>query len=66
VDIGILFRDLGSETRVSLRTSESIDAAHIASLFGGGGHSRRAGWTEPQPAEVAVPRIVERCQAEMG
>lgn len=66
VDIGILFRDLGSETRVSLRTSESIDAARIASLFGGGGHSRRAGWTEPQPAEVAVPRIVERCHAEMG
>lgn len=33
------------EYKVSLRTDESVDAARIASFFGGGGHMRAAGCT---------------------
>ena len=33
------------EYKVSLRTSEKVDAAGVASFFGGGGHARAAGCT---------------------
>lgn len=33
------------EYKVSLRTSEKVDAAEVASFFGGGGHARAAGCT---------------------
>ena len=45
-DVAILVRELGPlETRVSLRTTPSVDATAIAAAFGGGGHARRAGCT---------------------
>jgi bifunctional oligoribonuclease and PAP phosphatase NrnA len=45
-DIAILVRELGPlETRVSLRTTPSVDATAIAAAFGGGGHTGRAGCT---------------------
>ena len=33
------------EYKVSLRTSEKVNAAEVASFFGGGGHARAAGCT---------------------
>lgn len=66
VEIGILFRDLGKSTRVSIRTARLIDAARLAGAFGGGGHSRRAGWIDALPWESVVARVVERCRTELG
>lgn len=44
--VTLLLRELGpSETRVSIRTADGVDATRIAAAFGGGGHVRRAGCT---------------------
>ncbi len=46
VDCAIFMYQTGVlEYKVSLRTSESVDAAEVASFFGGGGHARAAGCT---------------------
>ena len=40
-----LFSEQGGRVRVSMRTSERLDAAELAKVFGGGGHARAAGCT---------------------
>ncbi len=40
-----MYQTVGLEYRVSLRTSEKVDAAAVAAFFGGGGHARAAGCT---------------------
>ena len=62
-DISILLREVGSRgTRVSLRVSEAIDATRIATVFGGGGHARRAGCTIEAPAAEAVNELLLVCE----
>lgn len=63
--VTILFRDLGTSTRVSLRTEPGVDAAAIAGLFDGGGHLRRAGCTLPVPAERAIEFVLEACRPHL-
>ena len=59
-DVTLLLRELGpDETRVSVRTSEAVDATAIASRFGGGGHVRRAGCTVPQHVSEAVALVLD-------
>jgi phosphoesterase RecJ-like protein len=59
-EVTLLLRELGpAETRVSIRTAESVDATTIASAFGGGGHARRAGCTVHEHLDRAVPLVVE-------
>ena len=69
--VTLLLRELGpAETRVSIRTAEGVDAIRIASSFGGGGHSQRAGGmsrtdlaealtTTIQAAEASIPRTAD-------
>lgn len=58
-DVTLLLRELGpAETRVSIRTSEAVDATTIAAIFGGGGHARRAGCTAPVAADAALVEIL--------
>ena len=46
VDCAIFMYELGvQEYKVSLRTSEAVDAAKVTTVFGGGGHDRAAGVT---------------------
>ena len=46
VDCAIFMYEISTcEYKVSLRTSEAIDAAAVTMVFGGGGHSRAAGVT---------------------
>jgi phosphoesterase RecJ-like protein len=60
-DVVLLLRELGPrETRVSIRTSDAIDATTIAAAFGGGGHARRAGCTAPLPPSDALDQLVRR------
>jgi bifunctional oligoribonuclease and PAP phosphatase NrnA len=58
-DVTLLLRELGgAETRVSVRTTDAVDATRIASQFGGGGHARRAGCTSPMSPERTLERII--------
>ncbi len=46
IDCAIFMYELGlQEYKVSLRTSEAVDASKVTSVFGGGGHDRAAGVT---------------------
>ncbi len=66
-DISILARASGpTETRVSLRVSEAVDATEIAREFGGGGHARRAGCTIAAPADTAVEQLLDVCERVLG
>ena len=67
-DVTLLLRELGpAETRVSIRTADTVDATRIAAIFGGGGHARRAGCTAPAAAHVALAEILAAIgQGEAG
>jgi phosphoesterase RecJ-like protein len=65
-DVVVLLRELeGGGTRVSLRTTDAVDATGIAARFGGGGHRQRAGCTLPSPLEDAVPLVLAACEAAL-
>lgn len=58
-DVTLLLREMGpAETRVSIRTSERVDATKVAAEFGGGGHARRAGCTAPLDPPATLTRIL--------
>jgi len=66
VQISILFRELEGGTRVSIRTVPGVDAAVIAAVFGGGGHTRRAGCRVEMGADLAIPRVLEASRRQLG
>ncbi|HEX6972413.1 MAG TPA: bifunctional oligoribonuclease/PAP phosphatase NrnA, partial [Limnochordia bacterium] len=54
VELALSFREVGPrETRVSLRSKESVDVSALAAQFGGGGHVRAAGCTLHLPLDEA-------------
>ena len=61
-DVALLLREIGpTSTRLSVRTTDAVDATEIAAAFGGGGHARRAGCTigmAPGEALHEVLRVV--------
>ena len=60
VYVGVLCREKpDGSIRVSLRTTEQVDAAEIAKCFQGGGHKRAAGCTINDTVANARDRIVE-------
>lgn len=62
--ITLLFRQIGeSATRVSIRTSDAVDATRIAADFGGGGHARRAGCTVQAPLAWSIEPVIASCLA---
>ena len=59
----ILFKDRGSETRVSVRTRPGgVDATVLCGTWGGGGHARAAGATLAAPLTDAVREVVRRAE----
>ena len=65
-DITLLLRETRDEaTRVSIRTSPSVNAAEIARPFGGGGHVRRAGCTVPSVMSQAVTEVLAVCDIQL-
>lgn len=64
--IAILFRDLGTSTRVSVRAGDGVDAAAIAGVFDGGGHRSRSGCTLRVPADRAIPLVLEACRPHLA
>ena len=53
-------KDVGAETRLSVRTRDGgVDAIELTSAFGGGGHARAPGATVESPLEAARPKVLE-------
>ncbi|MEO7118366.1 MAG: DHH family phosphoesterase [Candidatus Limnocylindrales bacterium] len=53
-EVVIVFKDLGPQSRISVRTREGgVDATVLTGLFGGGGHARAAGATIEVPIDEA-------------
>ena len=59
-----VIRERGDGVKVSLRSSDSVDVAAIASRFGGGGHYHAAGLSLDCKAEEAA-KIIERIFSEI-
>lgn len=58
-DVTILFKDVGDEVRISIRTRDGgVDATRLAGAFGGGGHERAAGATHAGPFAVARDAVL--------
>lgn len=66
VEIGLLLREVGGSTRVSIRTVPGINAAAIAAVFDGGGHLRRAGCTIPTTSPDAIRHLIEECRRHLS
>ena len=60
-----LLRELGNgrSLRVSLRSKGTVNVAHVAETFGGGGHRNASGCTVDGPVEEAARRVEEALQA---
>ena len=65
VKVAVLFRDLGSATRVSVRTVGGVDAAAIVAGFGGGGHRSRAGCVADGPLGETIDALLAAARAEL-
>ena len=66
-EVVLLLRELGPlETRVSVRTTPSVDATAIAAAFGGGGHTGRAGCTVPRSAAEAARLVVTMAEQQIA
>lgn len=57
-EVGILFRDLGKDVRISLRSHGTVDVSKIAQAFGGGGHKAASGCTLNTTLDEAVRLVV--------
>lgn len=59
VEVGIYIRERGDgESKVSLRSVNTLDVAELASMFGGGGHVRAAGYSVKTDAVEENIRIL--------
>lgn len=59
VDAGVTIRELEDGCKISLRTSENMDASRICARFGGGGHLRAAGCNHPGTAEQVCRAVLQ-------
>lgn len=66
-EIAILLRESRpGETRVSIRTLGSVNAADVAMEFGGGGHDRAGGCTIAAGVGTARHRLIEACERHLA
>jgi phosphoesterase RecJ-like protein len=62
-EVAILFKDVGAQTRLSVRTrDDGVDATVLTGVFGGGGHARAAGATVDLPSVEALPVVLKEAQ----
>ena len=58
-EVAILFKAVGAQTRLSVRTRDGgVDATELTGAFGGGGHARAAGATVEMPFDRARPEVL--------
>ena len=66
-EITVLLREVGPDaTRVSIRTTDAVDATEIAAAFGGGGHARRAGCTISMAPAQALDEVLTAAAPAMA
>jgi phosphoesterase RecJ-like protein len=62
-EVAILFKDHGTDTRISVRTKPGgVDATVLTGFFGGGGHARAAGATVPLGGDVARSAVLAKAR----
>ncbi len=61
-----LFSEQDGKVRVSMRTSEALDAAALAKSFGGGGHIRAAGCTLDGPMSQVQTLLLGEARKRLG
>lgn len=60
VEVSIFLREVDKYFyRVSMRSNDYVDVSEVASLFGGGGHSRAAGCDIHENLDVAIKKLVK-------
>ncbi len=65
--VALLLRVLGSaRTRISVRTSEGVDATRIVRPMGGGGHRRRAGCIVERPVAEVLATVLASTEAVLA
>jgi len=57
IEVGVLLREEKGGTKVSLRSKTGTDVNQIARRLGGGGHTKAAGATFPQPLEATLATV---------
>jgi phosphoesterase RecJ-like protein len=66
-ELAILFKEVGPRlTKVSIRSRDQVDAAELASLFGGGGHRRASGIELALPLEEVESRVLAAARAKIA
>ena len=60
VEVGIVIKEWKDKTKASIRTCEYVDASHLASLYGGGGHVRAAGLVSDMSVTKLCDDLVEK------
>lgn len=66
VEVSVLFREQEHGTRVSVRTTTTVDASALAQRFGGGGHPRAAGFPLAMGHEQARAHVIPVVLAALG
>jgi phosphoesterase RecJ-like protein len=62
-EVAVLFKEVGQQTRLSVRTREGgVDATALCGHFGGGGHARASGATVDLPAADARPAVLAEAE----
>jgi phosphoesterase RecJ-like protein len=63
VELGVLIRETGADAcKFSLRSNDWVNAARLASRFGGGGHARAAGFTYHGPVTAALTDFLKEAE----
>lgn len=61
VEVGITMREnFDGSYRVSIRTSDNVDASELAKMLGGGGHARAAGCRIGAPLDKAKKLLIDK------
>lgn len=60
VEVSVFLREVDKEFyRISMRSNDYVDVSEVASLFGGGGHSRAAGCDIHENLDAAIKKLVK-------
>ena len=61
VDIGVVIKEKTPNFyKISVRTTDKVDAAEFCKIFGGGGHSRAAGFSSTLALEELKKEILNK------
>lgn len=65
VEVSLFYRYQDDRYRVSLRSNEYVDVSEIATIFGGGGHTKAAGFTTTLSLEESKKQVIEEIEKRL-